>query len=267
MIIDIAASGANSSPQAMGPSRRVVVVTGAGQGIGRAFARAFAASGAIAVIPDVNEDKAASVAYEISAAGGTAMAFGTDISDPISVQRMVDDVMARHGRIDVLINNAAIFSTLKMRPFYEIPPDEWDRVIRVNLTGVFLCCRAVVPSMRKHGWGRIINISSGAVTLGRPNYTHYTTSKAALIGMTRSLARELGGFGITVNSILPGATFTEVERETVTPEWKERIIAQQCVHRGQTPDDLVGAAMFLASDASAFVTGQSLTVDGGATHL
>ena len=156
MNIDIAASIAPPSTQSTGPSRRVVVVTGAGQGIGRAFARAFAASGAVAVIPDLNEDKAASVAGEISAEGGTAMACRTDISDPASVERMVSDVVARHGRIDVLINNAAIFSTLKMRPFYEIPLEEWDRVLRVNVTGVFLCCRAVVPTMREHGWGRII---------------------------------------------------------------------------------------------------------------
>jgi 3-oxoacyl-[acyl-carrier protein] reductase len=248
-------------------SDRVVIVTGGGQGIGRAFARAFAAKGARVVIPDINREKAEAVARQIDADGGKALALQVDVGDAVSVAKMGEDVLSHYGRIDVLINNAAIFSTIKMRPFYEIPLDEWTRVLQVNVTGPFLCCRAVVPAMRDQKWGRIINISSGAVTLGRPNYTHYTTSKSALIGMTRSLARELGGFGITVNSILPGATFTEIERETITPEWTARIIAQQCVHRPQTPDDLVGAALFLASDASEFVTGQSLTVDGGATHL
>ena len=139
-------------------------------------------------------------------------------------------------------------------------------VLRVNVTGPFLCARAVLPLMRRHGWGRIVNIASGAVTMGRPNYLHYIASKAALVGMSRSMARELGPDGITVNAILPGATFTEVERKTVTPEQKERIVAQQCIPRPQAPGDLVGTLLFLASDASAFVTGQSLTVDGGATH-
>lgn len=246
---------------------RVVIVTGAGQGIGRCFARAFAAAGAVSIIPDLNGEKARSVAAEITAVGGRALSFETDVGDADSIERMTSTVIDRFGRIDVLINNAAIFSTLKMRPFFDIPLDEWQRVLHVNVTGAFLCCRAVLPIMRKKGWGRIINMSSGAVTLGRPNYTHYTTSKAALIGMTRSLARELGPFGITVNAILPGATFTEIERETVTPEGKEQIVAQQCVHRPAVPDDLVGTVMFLASEDSAFLTGQSLTVDGGATHL
>jgi 3-oxoacyl-[acyl-carrier protein] reductase len=139
-------------------------------------------------------------------------------------------------------------------------------VLRVNVTGQMLCARAVLPAMRKARWGRIVNMASGAVTLGRPNYLHYITSKAALIGMTHSMARELGNDGITVNAILPGATFTEIERKTVTPEQKARIVAMQCIQRPETPDDLVGTMLFLASDASAFLTGQAITVDGGATH-
>src|SRR4029434_10386609 len=169
------------------------------------------------------------------------------------------------GRIDILINNAAIFSTLEMRPFDQIPLEEWEAVLRVNVTGAFLCARAVVGAMRRAKWGRIINMASGAVTLGRPNYLHYITSKAALEGMTRSMARELGADGITVNSILPGATFTEIERKTVTPQQKERIISMQCVPRAETPEDLVCAVLFLASEASSFVTGQSINLDGGVT--
>ena len=139
-------------------------------------------------------------------------------------------------------------------------------MLRVNVTGPFLCARAILPLMRRNKWGRIVNMASGAVTLGRPNYLHYIASKSALVGMTHSMARELGADGITVNAVLPGATFTEIPRKTVTPEQKERIVAMQCIARPQVPDDLVGVILFLASDASAFMTGQALTVDGGATH-
>ncbi len=244
---------------------RVVIITGAGQGIGRVFAKAFALTGARAVIAEINEKKAASVAAEIMQTGGEALAVTTDVADEASIKEMVEVVEDRYGRIDVLINNAGIFSTLEMRPFDQIPLEEWERVLRVNLTGPFLCSRAVLPAMRRAKWGRIINIASGAVRLGRPNYLHYIASKAALSGICLSMARELGGDNITVNAILPGATFTEVERKTVTPAQKERITAMQCVPRAEVPEDLVGAALFLASEASAFVTGQSLNLDGGVT--
>jgi NAD(P)-dependent dehydrogenase (short-subunit alcohol dehydrogenase family) len=245
---------------------RVAIITGAGQGIGRAFAKAFAAEGAIPIIAERYRERGKAVAAEITAAGGQARAVTTDVTDPDSVAAMAKAVEAEFGRVDILINNAAIFSTLEMRPFDQIALEEWEAVLRVNVTGAFLCARAVVAAMRRAGWGRIINMASGAVTLGRPNYLHYIASKAALDGMTRSLARELGPHGITVNAILPGATFTEIERKTVTPEQKERIIAMQCIPRPEGPQDLVGTALFLASDAASFLTGQALTVDGGATH-
>jgi NAD(P)-dependent dehydrogenase (short-subunit alcohol dehydrogenase family) len=244
---------------------RVVIITGAGQGIGRAFAKSFAEAGARVVIAELNEERAGKVAAEILEAGGQALAVTSDVADPNSINEMVEVVIDQWGRIDVLINNAGIFSTLEMRPFDQIPLEEWERVLRVNLTGPFLCARAVLPAMRQAKWGRIINIASGAVRLGRPNYLHYIATKAALSGMSLSMARELGPDGITVNAILPGATFTEIERKTVTPEQKERIIAMQCIPRAETPDDLVGAALFLASDASGFVTGQSINLDGGVT--
>ena len=245
---------------------RVAIITGAGQGIGRAFAKAFAAAGAIAVIAERNEKTAAAVSAEIMKAGGQALAVTTDIADAASIDEMIEVVEDEYGRIDILVNNAAIFSTLQMRPFEQIPLDEWNEVLKINITGQMLCARAVLPAMRRAKWGRIINMSSGAVSLGRPGYLHYITSKAALIGMSRSMARELGPDGITVNAILPGAVFTEVERKTITPTQKERIIAQQCIARAETPDDLVGTVLFLASEASAFVTGQAINVDGGATH-
>ena len=156
---------------------------------------------------------------------------------------MVEQVEKHFGRIDILVNNAGIFSTLEMRPFEQIPLEEWERVLRVNVTGPMLCARAVLPAMKRAQWGRIVNMASGAVTLGRPNYLHYITSKSALIGMTRSMARELGEFGITVNAIMPGAVATEIERKTVTPQQKERIVSMQCIQRPETPDDLVGTAL------------------------
>ena len=244
---------------------RVVIITGAGQGIGRVFAKAFAIAGARVVIAERNEEKAAAVSAEIMKAGGEALAITTDVSDEASIAEMIEVVTDEYGRIDVLINNAGIFSTLEMRPFDQIPVEEWERVLRVNLTGPFLCARAVLPAMRKAKWGRIINMASGAVRLGRPNYLHYIATKSALIGMSLSMARELGPDNITVNAILPGATFTEIERKTVTPAQKERIIASQCIPRAEVPEDLVGAALFLASEASAFVTGQSINLDGGVT--
>jgi 3-oxoacyl-[acyl-carrier protein] reductase len=245
---------------------RIAIVTGAGQGIGRAFAKAFAAAGAIPVIAERNGKTAASVSIEIMKAGGKALAIETDIADPASVAEMIEVVEGEYSRIDILVNNAAIFSTLQMRPFEQIPLEEWNEVLRVNITGQMLCARAVLPAMRRAKWGRIINMSSGAVSLGRPGYLHYITSKSALIGMSRSMARELGPDGITVNAILPGATFTEIERQTVTPAQKEKIIAMQCIPRAETPEDLIGTALFLASDASAFITGQAINADGGATH-
>jgi NAD(P)-dependent dehydrogenase (short-subunit alcohol dehydrogenase family) len=244
---------------------RVVIITGAGQGIGRVFAKAFAMAGAAVVIAERNEKTAAAVATEILNAEGKALAVTTDVGDPASIAEMIELAEDEFGRIDVLINNAGIFSTLEMRPFDQIPLEEWEQVLRINLTGPFLCARAVLPAMRRAKWGRIINIASGAVRLGRPNYLHYVATKGALAAMSLSMARELGPDGITVNAILPGATFTEIERKTVTPQQKERIVAMQCIPRPEVAEDLVGAALFLASDASAFVTGQSLNLDGGVT--
>lgn len=250
-----------------GPARRVVVITGAAQGLGRAYALRFAREGHQVVALDIQAEALARVAAEVQAAGGECLPLTVDIGDVASVDRAAAAIDQRYGRCDVLVNNAAIFSTIKMRPFEDIPVDEWVRVLHVNITGTFLMTRAMAPLMRRHRWGRVINVSSAAYVMGRPNYLHYTTSKAAVVGMTRSMARELGVDGITVNALLPGATDTEVPRETVTPEQKRQQIAMRCIHREEGPRDLEGVVSFLASDDSAFVTGQSLVVDGGYSFL
>jgi 3-oxoacyl-[acyl-carrier protein] reductase len=247
-------------------AERVVIITGGGQGIGREYAKQFAAAGAIPVIAELNADAARNVAREITDAGGRALAVRTDVASPDSLAAMVDQVNAAYGRIDVLVNNAAIFTSLKMKPFEEIPLEEWEQVLKVNITGCFLSSRAVLPFMRQNQWGRIINIMSGAVPLGVKNYLHYVTSKAALIGMTNAMARELGAQGINVNAVQPGGTFTEVPRETITEEGKARLIASQCIPREEVPMDLVGLVMFLSTEAAGFITGQTIACDGGLTH-
>ncbi len=246
---------------------RVVVVTGAAQGLGRAYVRGFARQGHRVVAVDVKEEALSGTADEARALGGQCIPLVVDIGDESAVQEAAAAIDRRFGRCDVLVNNAAIFSTIKMRPFEQIPLEEWNRVLHINITGTFLMSRAVVPLMRRHRWGRIVNVSSAAYVMGRPNYLHYTTSKAAVVGMTRSMARELGEAGITVNAVLPGATDTGVPRETVTPEQKQQQIAMRCIQREEVPSDLEGVVRFFASDASAFITGQSLVVDGGYCFL
>lgn len=228
---------------------RVAVVTGSGQGIGREFAHAFAAAGAAVVAADLDGENAAKVAAELRADGARAIGVAADVSAEPSVTGMVDAALAEFGRIDVLVNGAAIFSTLTMKPFEEIGADEWRTVLDVNVTGVFLCCRAVSGTMRAQGAGRIINISSSTVLGGRPDYLHYVTSKAALVGMTRSLARELGPAGITVNVIMPGSVETGIPRDSARPEAVDGIIGNQALKRRVVSADIAGAAVFLASDA------------------
>ena len=243
-----------------------VAVTGGGQGLGRAYAKAFAEVGATVFILERNYQNACNVVSEITVSGGQAIAYELDVGNAKDITKVFENVIAQYSSIDVLINNAAIFTTLDMKPFYEIDPDEWRDVINVNLNGVYQCSRQVVDAMRHNGFGRIVNVGSAAVTMGRPNYTHYVASKSALVGMSRSMARELGPFGITVNTIMPGATFTEIERKTVTPQQKDAIVASQCIQRPATPDDIIGTVLFLCSREAGFITGQSVTIDGGATH-
>jgi 3-oxoacyl-[acyl-carrier protein] reductase len=246
---------------------RVVIVTGAGQGIGRELARQFAAAGAVAVVADLDLAKAEAVSKEIRDAGGMEQAVQVDVADEASVTAMVEAVVERWGRVDVLINNASMFATLEKVPFDEIPLTEWDRVMKVNVTGTYLCAKAVARHMRAAGFGRIVNVSSDAVIRGTVNYLHYVTSKSAVIGMTNSLARELGPHGIAVNCVRPGSVATEVDRAVnPTAEVRERAASLQCIPRGMVPTDLVGIMLFLAAPASDFITGQTIACDGGYTH-
>ena len=237
---------------------KVAIITGAGQGLGRAYAQRFAREGAKVVIAELNADKGRAVAGEV---GGQFVR--TDVADEASCNALAAATVDKFGRIDVLVNNAAIFSTLKMRPFWEIPAAEWDELMAVNVRGVWLASRAVVPQMRKQASGRIVNIASGVIWMGRPNYLHYVASKGAVLAMTRAMAKELGEFGINVNCITPGPVYTEVPRATVTPQQREAMIAAQSIKRAAGTQDLEGTVVFLCSDDAAFITGQTINVDGG----
>ena len=247
---------------------RVVIITGAGQGIGRELARQFAAAGAKTVIADLSLQNAESVAAEINSSGGNALAIAVDVSKKESADMMVAATLKAFGRVDILVNNASLFSNLVKRPFDEISAAEWQKVMDVNINGVFFCASSVTQAMRAQGFGRIINISSASVHRGTKNYLHYVTSKSALIGMTNSLARELGANGITVNCIRPGTVATEVAERvaSLTPEIRQRNIDLQCIPRTIVPADLVGLTIFLSTPAAAFITGQTIACDGGYTH-
>ncbi|MGO3132715.1 MAG: SDR family NAD(P)-dependent oxidoreductase [Alcaligenes sp.] len=242
---------------------KTVLITGAGQGIGRAYAHEFAKAGAAVVIADLNIEKAQAVAAEILAENGKALAVKVDVSDDKSTTEMVAQAVKAFGTVDVLINNAAVFSTLKMKPFEEIDAHEWDFVMGVNARGVFNCVKAVSPFMKKQQSGKIINISSSVVVTGRANYAHYVASKGAVVALTRALATELGEHCINVNAISPHGIVTEVPRDTIRPEQWDAIIAAQTLKRKGDVSDMIGATMFLASDDSKYITGQTLNVDAG----
>lgn len=240
---------------------RVCIVTGGGSGIGRAYALGLAAEGARVVVADIADPMP--VVKEIEARGGQALAVGCDVSKEADTQRMAAMTLDRWGRIDVLVNNAAIYGVLKRRPFMEIPVEEWDRVMAVNLRGLFLCARAVFPTMKAQGKGKIISISSSTFFRGVPNYIHYTTSKGGVVGFTRSLAREVGEFGIRVNAVAPGFTLSGENEKNQTEEAKQSNIKIRMLKRAELPEDIVGTIVFLASDDSDFISGQTLLVDGG----
>jgi 3-oxoacyl-[acyl-carrier protein] reductase len=242
---------------------KVVIVTGGGTGIGKVYSQRLAEGGARVVLADIATEASEAVAASIRDAGGEAIAISTDVIDPDAVQAMVDETIVKWGRIDGLINNASLMSVLPRGDWFRIPIDEWDRVMAVNLKGIFLCCRAVYPHMKAQGGGRIVNISSSRIWAGNPNRLHYTTSKAGVVGLTRALAREVGDDKIGVNAITPGFTESETQMASSSSNYVAGRDQSRCFKRPQYPDDLVGAVMFLISDASAFITGQTINVDGG----
>ena len=246
---------------------RVAIVTGGATGIGKAIAARLASDGASVVIADLQKfDQAA--AEVAKSTGVKTLGLQADVSKEADVSKMASETAKAFGRIDILVNNAAIFSSIELRPFEEIPIEEFRRVMEVNIMGVWLCCRACVPHMRKAGFGRIVNLASGAPLKGVPLFLHYISSKGAVIAMTRGLAREVGKDGITVNSLAPGFTLSEnVAKHEVHVKQGQITRMSRAIARDETPEDLVGTVSFLASDDAAFITGQTLVVDGGSAML
>ena len=235
---------------------RIAIVTGAAGGIGRAIAVRFAQDGAKVVVADLRKSDVGDLRLEL------------DVADEAGVARVASETMKAFGRIDILVNNAALFSTLVPSSFEQLDAAEWRRVMDVNTLGVFLCARACVPHMRAGGYGRIINLASGAPLKGVPFLLHYVASKGAVIAMTRALARELGKDRITVNAIAPGFTLSDgVKASEAHLRHGGPIAATRAIARDETPEDLVGAASFLASEDAAFITGQTLVVDGGSAMV
>jgi len=254
---------------------RTAIITGAGiGGLGAAYADALASGGASVVVADIRGPQAEATAEGISAAGGKAMAQEVDVTDEASVDAMVQRTIDRFGRIDILINNAAVMFRFLDEPrtaFWELPLAEFELVQRVNVTGSWLCAKAVFGPMKRQGGGKIVNVSSnmalGTDLMWPAQMAAYTTSKAGVIGLTRALAGEAGPHGVTVNAVAPGVTNTETVGEHIDPDRMETLAQSQALRRQAWPDDIVGTMMFLCSPDSDFMTGQVLCVDGGfVTH-
>ena len=238
---------------------KVAIVTGGAQGIGRAIAEGLAAEGARIVIADLER------AEEAAADFPDGVGLTVDVSSEQDTARMAEETAARCGRIDLLVNNAGLYASLAMRPFTEIPAEEWRRVMDVNVLSMFLACRAVVPIMRQGGGGKIVNISSGTPFRGVPFLLHYVTSKGAIVALTRSLAKEVGRDNVLVNCVAPGFTMSagvEAHPEVIE-QLRDVSIAARTIQRDQLPQDIVGAVVFLCGSESDFVTGQTIVIDGG----
>jgi NAD(P)-dependent dehydrogenase (short-subunit alcohol dehydrogenase family) len=238
---------------------KVAVVTGAAQGIGAAIARGLAAEGARIVVADMQRADEAAAEYT------DGVGVEVDVSDEASVAHLADEVGARCGGADILVNNAGLYASLAMRPFTEIPADEWRTVMDVNVLSMFLTARAFVPVMRARGGGRIVNISSGTPFRGVPFLLHYVTSKGAIVALTRALAKELGRDDILVNCVAPGFTMSEGVKEhpEVVDALRDVSVSARTLQRDQQPEDVVGAVVFLCGPGATFITGQTMVIDGG----
>ncbi|TAJ49093.1 MAG: SDR family oxidoreductase [Herbiconiux sp.] len=246
-----------------GLDTKVVVVTGAAQGIGAAYVRRLAQEGATVIAADRNLAGVEALAAEL---GEKVVPLAIDVSSAASCAELAATAMERFGRVDGLINNAAIFSTIAMHPFWEIPEKEWDAIMAVNIKGPWLVTSALLEAFKASGRASIVNIGSDAVLLGRTEYLHYIASKGAVTAMTFSMSKELGGFGVRVNTLSPGPVYTEVSRETVTEAQREAMLARQAVPRTAGPDDMTSLAAFLLSDDSGYISGQTISVNGGLVH-
>jgi NAD(P)-dependent dehydrogenase (short-subunit alcohol dehydrogenase family) len=247
---------------------KVVAITGAARWLGREFARTQAASGARVIAADINH--CGETLALVKEAGPEGLGVTLNVTDPASARAMVDAAVQQYGRLDALINNAALYGALHGGRFDQIDEGEWDAAMAVNVKGIWNCCKAAVPAMRKAGAGSIVNIASLAATYGMPYGLHYTTSKAAVIGLTRGLAREVGRDRIRVNALAPSAVITEGTREFFGDKLDralDTIKAGQTIQRNLMPEDLAGTVLWLVSDASSFVTGQTIAVDGGTVML
>jgi NAD(P)-dependent dehydrogenase (short-subunit alcohol dehydrogenase family) len=245
---------------------RVAIVTGGAKGIGRHYSGALAAEGARVMIADIADG--ADLAVQLAGRHGTNSVASAivDVSDEGAVKRLVADTMARFGKIDVLVNNAALFAPLPEQKVTEIEVDTWDRVMAVNLRGAFLMVKHVVPHMMAQGYGKIINIGSGTAARGIPWFLHYVTSKGGITAMTRALSRELGEHGIRVNTLAPGFTLSDTvvaQNPGHVRTARDRAVASRALARDEHPQDLIGALVFLSSADSDFITGQTIAVDGG----
>ena len=241
---------------------QVVIVTGAARGIGAAIARAFAGEGARLALLDVDAPALVALAKELSAGGREATAFRCDVTASREVRETVDAVAARWGRIDVLVNNAGGFSVIRRTE--DIPEDEWDTILRFNVTSMFLCAKMVLPLMKRQRAGRIVNMSSVAGRAGAVSVaSHYAAAKAAVLGFTRHLAREVAADGITVNAVAPGTVATERWKALRSPEESRRLAENVPMRRVSEPAEIAQCVLFLASDAAAYMTGATLDVNGG----
>jgi 3-oxoacyl-[acyl-carrier protein] reductase len=253
-----------NAPKLFDLSGRVVIVTGGAVGIGRIYSEHLCAAGARIVIADIAAEAGEKVADRICGQGGEAIFVRTDISEEAQTLNLAKVAVERFGRIDGLVNNASLMSSLPRRSWLEIPITEWDRVMAVDLRGLLLCCRAVAPHMKRQGKGKIVNITSTRVFEGVPHRLHYTTAKGGVISFSRALAREVGADNIAVNVIAPGRTLSETQVATSDPKHlADDYDRHRAFARPQMPEDLAGAVMFLLSDASDFITGQTIVVDGG----